>query len=135
LIGLPLSRVSRTANSRERSCRIRAIRKRYFPRSAPLIRDHTRVYAVRAAFTARSTSSVVASATSASTSSVAGLIVCERRAGAVDELAVDEQAVGGLQVDDGPGLGGRGVVEGGHVRFLRVLSQLGRRLGSVGWDQ
>jgi hypothetical protein len=75
LIGLPLSRVSSTANSRARSCMMRAIRKRYFPRSAPLIRDHTRVYAVRAALTARSTSSALASATSASTSSVAGLIV------------------------------------------------------------
>ena len=40
---LPLSSVSSTANSRARSCRIRAMRNRYFPRSAPLIRDQTRV--------------------------------------------------------------------------------------------
>ena len=50
------------------------MRKRYLPRSAPLIRDQTRVYAVRAALTAASTSASVASETSARTSSVAGLI-------------------------------------------------------------
>jgi hypothetical protein len=51
------------------------MRKRYLPRSAPLIRDQTRVYAVRAAATAASTSSLLASEISASTSSVAGLTV------------------------------------------------------------
>ena len=51
------------------------MRKRYFPRSAPLIRDQTRVWARRAAFTAASTSDASASAISARTSSVAGLIV------------------------------------------------------------
>ena len=75
LIGLPLSSVSKTANSRARSCRMRAIRKRYFPRSAPLSLLHTRVYAARAALTAASTSAALASATSASTSSVAGEMV------------------------------------------------------------
>ncbi len=75
MIGLPLSRVSSTAISRARSWMIRAIRKRYLPRSAPLIRDHTRVWARRAAFTAASTSEASASATSPSTSSVAGEIV------------------------------------------------------------
>ncbi len=75
MIGLPLSSDSSTAISRARSWMIRAIRKRYFPRSAPVILDHTRVYARRAAFTAVSTSDWSASATSASTSSVAGLIV------------------------------------------------------------
>src|SRR5689334_11527203 len=54
---------------------IRAIRKRYFARSLPGSLLHTRVYARRAAFTARSTSASDASATSARTSSVAGLIV------------------------------------------------------------
>src|SRR5689334_20782878 len=54
---------------------IRAIRKRYFARSLPGSLLHTREYARRAAFTARSTSASEASATSASTSSVAGLIV------------------------------------------------------------
>ncbi len=43
LIGLPLSIDSRTASSRLRSWMIRAIRKRYFERSAPDIRDQTRV--------------------------------------------------------------------------------------------
>ena len=52
LIGLPLSIDSSTAISRARSWMIRAIRKRYLPRSAPLIRDQTRVYARRAALTA-----------------------------------------------------------------------------------
>jgi hypothetical protein len=54
---------------------MRAMRKRYLPRSAPLIADQTRVYAVRAARTAMSTSSALASETSESTSSVAGLTV------------------------------------------------------------
>ena len=54
---------------------MRAIRKRYFPRSAPDMRPHAPRYAARAALTARSTSSALASATSARVSSVAGLIV------------------------------------------------------------
>ena len=54
---------------------MRAIRKRYFPRSAPDMRPHTPRYAARAALTARSTSSALASATSARVSSVAGLMV------------------------------------------------------------
>jgi hypothetical protein len=52
---------------------MRAIRYRYFARSAPGIVDQIDSYARRAARTARSTSSLLASATSASTSSVAGL--------------------------------------------------------------
>ena len=40
LIGLPLSSVSSTASSRERSATIRAIRNRYFARSAPGIGPH-----------------------------------------------------------------------------------------------
>ena len=75
LIGLPLSIDSSTASSRARSWMMRAMRKRYFPRSAPDILDQTRVWARRAAFTARSTSASSASATSASTSSVLGEIV------------------------------------------------------------
>ncbi len=51
------------------------MRKRYLPRSAPDIRPQTPRYACRAALTARSTSSAVASVMSASTSSVAGLMV------------------------------------------------------------
>lgn len=50
---------------------IRAIRKRYLARSAPGSADHF-TNALRAAFTARSTSSAPARATSDSTSSVAG---------------------------------------------------------------
>src|SRR5690242_568949 len=74
-IGLPLSSDSRTANSRARSCRSRAIRNRYLPRSAGRIGPQVRVKARRAATTARSTSASVPVATSDSTSSVAGLIV------------------------------------------------------------
>src|SRR5215212_7280962 len=47
----------------------------YFPRSFAGIFDHTLLYAFRAAFTALSTSSDVASPTSAILFSVAGLIV------------------------------------------------------------
>ena len=75
LIGLPLSIDSSTAISRARSWMIRAIRKRYLLRSAPLICDHTREYARRAALTALSTSFSLASATSERTSSVLGEIV------------------------------------------------------------
>src|ERR1035437_2598988 len=74
-IGLPLSRVSRTANSRARSARMRAIRKRYLPRSAPGKRPHGPSKAVRAARTANSTSATPASLTSARTSSEDGLMV------------------------------------------------------------
>lgn len=52
---------------------IRAIRYRYLARSRPDIGPQTFLYALRAARTARSTSPGPASATSASTSSVAGL--------------------------------------------------------------
>src|SRR5438552_3615776 len=66
--------VSTTANSRERSCMIRAIRYRYFARSLPGRRDQTVSCARRAAVTARFTSAFVAFATRESVSSVAGLI-------------------------------------------------------------
>src|SRR5579859_446872 len=75
LIGLPLSIDSSTANSRERSWRILAIRYRYLARSEPGIGPQTRSYASRAAATARSTSAGPAMATLASGSSVAGLMV------------------------------------------------------------
>ena len=102
LIGLPLSSVSSTANSRARSCRMRAMRKRYLPRSAaahPAPDARRRPGGRRA--TARSTSAAPASVTSARTSSVAGLIVLNADSPLrVDELAVDEQAVGRRDVDD-----------------------------------
>ena len=69
------------------------------------------VKARRAALTALSTSASSASAISASTSSVLGVMVLKRLAVPVDELAVDEQAVRRLDVDDRAGLGGRGVLE------------------------
>ena len=75
LIGFPPFSDSSTANSRERSCRMRAIRKRYFARSAGEIVDQPLSYASRAACTARSTSSGPTWPTSASTSSDAGLMV------------------------------------------------------------
>jgi hypothetical protein len=75
LIGLPESIDSRTANSRDRSWRIRAIRNRYFARSLPDSVLHDRRNALRAARTALSMSAAVARATSASFSSVAGLTV------------------------------------------------------------
>ena len=53
----------------------RAMRNRYLPRSAPDIADHGPSKALRAALTASSTSDGPASATSASGSSSAGLIV------------------------------------------------------------
>ena len=57
-----------------------------------------------------------ASATSASTSSVAGLIVLNVLAvGRLDELAVDEQPVRRLEVDDRARLGRRGVLEAASV--------------------
>src|SRR5690349_7813469 len=74
-MGLPPSRVSRTANSRLRSCSRRASRYRYFARSLPGRSRQPSSKAARAAVTARSTSSSPASATTASCSSVAGLIV------------------------------------------------------------
>jgi hypothetical protein len=75
LIGLPPFSDSSTANSRERSCRIRAIRNRYFARSDPGSDDQPFSNAARAASIAACTSSGVASPTSASGSSVAGAIV------------------------------------------------------------
>src|ERR1022692_4699763 len=75
LIGLPLSIDSSTANSRERSCRIRAIRYKYLARSAPGIGPQTCSKAVRAAATARSTSALPASAILLRVSSVAGFTV------------------------------------------------------------
>jgi hypothetical protein len=63
-----------TANSRARSCRMRrAMRKRYFPRSAPSCATRRPRMPRAAAWTAASTSALAASAISASTSSVAGL--------------------------------------------------------------
>src|SRR5215472_12977229 len=79
LIGLPLSMDSSTANSRERSCRIRAILYKYLARSAPGIGPQTCSYAVRAMATARSTSAGPASATWVSDSSVAGFTVANVR--------------------------------------------------------
>jgi hypothetical protein len=73
LIGLPESIDSRTANSRVRSWRMRAIRNRYFARSLPGRLPHRVLCARRAARMALSTSAVVARETSAMTSSVAGL--------------------------------------------------------------
>ena len=81
----------------ERSWRIRAMRKRYLPRSRPR-QPRPDARCTRGGRPGRraSTSASSASATSASTSSVAGLIVLnEPPRGGVDELAVDEQAVGG----------------------------------------
>jgi hypothetical protein len=60
LIGLPPFSDSSTANSRERSCRMRAMRKRYFARSAGEISDQPFSNASRAAVTAAATSSGVA---------------------------------------------------------------------------
>lgn len=70
-MGLPLSRVSRTASSRLRSWMTRAMRNRYLARSEPGSADHFSK-ALRAAFTARSTSSEPAWATSERTSSEDG---------------------------------------------------------------
>src|SRR5207248_1146893 len=72
LIGLPPFSDSSTANSRERSWRIRAIRNRYFARSDAANPDQPFSNASRAAATARPTSSASDCATSASGSSVAG---------------------------------------------------------------
>ncbi len=71
LIGLPESIDSRTANSRDRSCRMRAIRNRYLARSLPARRAHFR-WARRALRIARSMSAGVPFATAASGCSVAG---------------------------------------------------------------
>jgi hypothetical protein len=73
LIGLPESIDSRTANSRERSWRIRAIRYRYFARSRPAIEPQLFLNALRAARTAFSMSAAVPRAIWVSVSSVAGL--------------------------------------------------------------
>jgi hypothetical protein len=72
---LPPFSDSSTANSRERSWRMRAIRKRYFARSEGLIPDQPFSNASRAAATARPTSSAPACAISASGSSEAGEMV------------------------------------------------------------
>jgi hypothetical protein len=73
-MGLPESIDSRTANSRERSCRILEMRNRYLARSRPESLPQVRRWARRAARTARSTSGGVARATLASGCSVAGSI-------------------------------------------------------------
>jgi hypothetical protein len=75
LIGLPPFSDSSTANSRERSWRIREIRNRYFARSEPGSEDQPFSNAPRAAAIAACTSSGVASPTSARGSSYAGEIV------------------------------------------------------------
>ena len=67
--------LSRTANSRLRSCRIRAIRNRYLARSRPGSPPQLLPVARRAERMALSTSASVALATSASGSSVDGSIV------------------------------------------------------------
>ena len=78
MIGLPPSIDSTMASSRAFSWIARAMRKMYFARSLPRIFDqYLVVRASRAAFTASSTSRASASATSASFSSVLGLIVVE----------------------------------------------------------
>src|SRR5579862_3164121 len=74
-MGLPPLSDSRTANSRERSWSMRAIRKRYFARSEPGSDDQPFANAARAAATASPTSSAVPSPTIASGSSLAGEIV------------------------------------------------------------
>src|SRR5215470_11419847 len=75
LIGLPLSRLSSTANSRARSWMARAIRYRYLARSRPGSRPQLVSNAFRADATARSTSASPAWATRARGSSDAGLSV------------------------------------------------------------
>jgi hypothetical protein len=75
LIGFPESIDSRTANSRLRSWRMRAIRNRYFARSRPGMPPHDFLKAARAARTALSMSAAVPLATFVSGSSVAGLTV------------------------------------------------------------
>ena len=74
LSGLPPSIVSTTASSRERSWISRAIRNRYLPRSSGWRAAHFG-NAARALSIAAITSSEPAYATSASGSSLAGLIV------------------------------------------------------------
>jgi hypothetical protein len=69
---LPPSRLSRTASSRERSWRRRAIRYRYLARSDGETDDQPSSKAARAALTARPTSCSFACATSASFSSLDG---------------------------------------------------------------
>ena len=89
---------------------IRAIRNRYFARSAPGRADHG---AERPAGGGDGAVDVLRrrpQATSARTSSVAGLTVLNMTVPA-DELAVDEQAVRGREVDDRAGLGGGCVIE------------------------
>src|SRR6266498_4707088 len=78
-MGLPPSRDSRTANSRLRSWRNRAIRYRNLARSLPRMARQSLSKASRAAATAASTSSAPASATSASFSSFDGSIVSKYR--------------------------------------------------------
>ena len=93
--------LSRTANSRLRSWRIRAIRKRYFARSRPGSRPQLVPVARRAERIARSTSAGVARATWASVSSVAGIDAGERRpVGRRDLATADEQAVALPDPDD-----------------------------------
>src|SRR6266571_2442459 len=78
-MGLPPSIGSRTANSRLRSWRARAIRYRNLARSLPGSPAQSESHALLAAVTARSTSSGPASATSASFSSLEGSMVSKYR--------------------------------------------------------
>ena len=84
---------------------MRAIRKRYFARSEPARLDQPFSNASRAASTARSTSSGPACATSASGSSVAGVIVGERLSVRLEPLAADEEPVALPELDDVARLG------------------------------
>ena len=87
------------------------MRNRYLPRSEPLSFDQVLSYARRAAATARSTSSGDAVAISAIFFSVAGEMVENGVPLSVDELAVDEQPVAVLEMEDAGRLGGRGVLQ------------------------
>ena len=78
-MGLPPSIVSKTANSRARSCSSRATLYRYLARSAPGRSRQPPSHAARAAATARSTSPTSATLTSASASPVAGFTVAAIR--------------------------------------------------------
>src|SRR4051812_3469755 len=115
-IGLPLSSDSRTANSRARSCRMRAIRNRYLPRSAGRIGPPDA--GERSAGGGDGTVDVrLAAAGDLGEDLLGGRVDrLEGLTGAVDELAVDEQAVRRRDVDDRARLGRGGVCEGAaHV--------------------
>ena len=103
------------------------MRKRYLPRSRPLIVDHVLSNARRAAATAASTSASLADAIVAMCDSSAGEIVAKLSPVPAPEFAVDEEPVLVAQTEDRPRLGSGGVFEETHLHLIWYSEPVGRK--------